>query len=88
MYVESSDRPRDANNSFCGKQSCLLIIDTIIQSAVVSPKGSDLVDSLTTLNKNVYQPVPPPPFVPVDFGEASRIQHQINVALTALCNCK
>jgi len=68
------------------EDSCLLIIDTIIQSAVVSSKGSDLVDSLTRLNKNVYQPVPPPPFVPVDFGDASRIQHQINVALTSLCN--
>ncbi|KAF8910161.1 S-adenosyl-L-methionine-dependent methyltransferase [Gymnopilus junonius] len=68
------------------EDSCLLIIDTIIQSAVVSPEGQELVQSLMTLNKNTYQPIPPPPFVPVDFGESSRIQHQINVALTALCN--
>jgi hypothetical protein len=39
------------------------------------------------LKKNVYQPVPAPEFIPVDFGEASRNQHQINVALMALCNC-
>lgn len=69
-------------------QSCLLIIDTVIQSGVVSAEGQDLVQSLLSLNKNVYQPVPPPEFIPVDFGEASRIQHQINVALTALCNCE
>ncbi|KAF8167337.1 S-adenosyl-L-methionine-dependent methyltransferase [Crassisporium funariophilum] len=68
------------------EDSCLLIIDTVIQSAVVSSEGQDLTQSLLTLNKNVYQPVPPPAFIPVDFGEASRIQHQINVALTALCN--
>ncbi|KDR85757.1 hypothetical protein GALMADRAFT_218846 [Galerina marginata CBS 339.88] len=68
------------------EDSCLLVIDTVIQSAVVSKEGQDLVQSLLTLNKNVYQPVPPPQFIPVDFGEASRIQHQINVALTALCN--
>ncbi|PPQ79396.1 hypothetical protein CVT25_002666 [Psilocybe cyanescens] len=68
------------------EDSCLLIIDTVIQPGVVSSEGQDLVQSLLTLNKNVYQPVPPPEFIPVDFGEASRIQHQINVALTALCN--
>jgi len=65
-----------------------LVIDTVIQPAVVSAEGQDLVKSLLSLNKNVYQPVPAPEFIPVDFGEASRIQHQINVALTALCNCK
>lgn len=54
----------------------------------MSAEGQDLVKSLLSLNKNVYQPVPAPEFIPVDFGEASRIQHQINVALTALCNCE
>ncbi|KIM47488.1 hypothetical protein M413DRAFT_15705 [Hebeloma cylindrosporum] len=68
------------------QDSCLLVIDTVIQPAVVSAEGQDLVKSLLSLNKNVYQPVPAPEFIPVDFGEASRIQHQINVALTALCN--
>ena len=68
-------------------QSCLLVIDTVILPATVSSKGDELTKSLMSLNKNVYQPLPPPPFVPVDFGEASRLQHQINVALTALCNC-
>jgi len=68
------------------EDSCLLVIDTVIQPAVVSPEGQDLIKSLLSLNKNVYQPVPPPEFIPADFGEASRIQHQINVALTALCN--
>ncbi|KAF9526425.1 S-adenosyl-L-methionine-dependent methyltransferase [Crepidotus variabilis] len=68
------------------EDSCLLIIDTVIQPAVVSSEGTELNKALQSLNKNVYQPVSPPPFVPVDFGEASRIQHQINVALTALCN--
>lgn len=69
-------------------QSCLLIIDTIILPGVVSTEGTDLVQSLLKLNKNIYQPVPTPEFIPADFGEASRIQHLINVALTALCNCK
>ncbi|KIK07236.1 hypothetical protein K443DRAFT_627000 [Laccaria amethystina LaAM-08-1] len=68
------------------EDSRLLIIDTVIQPAVVSSEGQELVQSLLKLNKNVYEPVPPPQFIPVDFGEASRIQHQINVALTALCN--
>ncbi|TFK77452.1 S-adenosyl-L-methionine-dependent methyltransferase [Pluteus cervinus] len=68
------------------EDSCLLIIDTIIQPAVVSHTGTSLQESLSKSNKNSYEPVAPPPFVPVDFGEASRIQHQINVALTALCN--
>ena len=69
-------------------QSCLLIIDTIILPGVVSTEGTDLVQSLLRLNRNIYQPVPTPEFIPADFGEASRIQHLINVALTALCNCK
>ena len=68
-------------------QSCLLVIDAIILPGVVSTDGQDLVQSLLKL-KNVYQPVPAPEFVPADFGEASRIQHQINVALTVLCNCE
>ncbi|KAJ3517879.1 hypothetical protein NLJ89_g240 [Agrocybe chaxingu] len=68
------------------ENSCLLIIDTVILPAVVSSEGPELVQSLLALNKNVYQPAPPPPFVPADFGEASRMQHQVNVALTALCN--
>ena len=69
-------------------QSSLLIIDTIILPGVVSEESTDLVQSLLKLNKNIYQPVPTPEFIPADFGEASRIQHLINVALTALCNCK
>ena len=69
-------------------QSCLLIIDTIMLPGVVSTEGTDLVQSLLKLNRNIYQPVPTPEFIPADFGEASRIQHLINVALTALCNCK
>ena len=69
-------------------QSCLLIIDTIILPGVVSTEGTDLVQSLLKLNRNIYQPVQAPEFIPADFGEASRIQHLINVALTALCNCE
>ncbi|KAF8971744.1 S-adenosyl-L-methionine-dependent methyltransferase [Flammula alnicola] len=68
------------------EDSCLLIIDTVILPGVVPAEGQDLVQSLLKLNNKVYQPVPPPEFIPVDFGEASRLQHQINVALTALCN--
>lgn len=67
-------------------QSSLLIIDTVIQPGVLSANGRSLVDSLSQVSKDVYSPVPPPPFVPVDFGDASRIQHQINVALTTMCN--
>ncbi|XP_006454122.1 hypothetical protein AGABI2DRAFT_182116 [Agaricus bisporus var. bisporus H97] len=68
------------------KDSCLLIIDTIIQSAVVSNTGSSFMESVSKLKCGAYEPVPPPQYLPVDFGESSRIQHQINVALTALCN--
>jgi len=68
------------------EDSALLIIDTVIQSAVVSSTGPTLQDSLANANKNSYEPVSPPAFVPIDFGDASRMQHQINVALTALCN--
>ncbi|KAG6837316.1 hypothetical protein H0H93_011411 [Arthromyces matolae] len=68
------------------EDSSLLIIDTIIHSGVVSSSGPTLSESLAKLNKDIYEPVPPPPFIPVDFGDANRIQHQVNVALTALCN--
>lgn len=68
--------------------STLLVIDTVIQPGVVSTGGRTLKDSLSQLHGATYAPVPPPPFVPTDFGEASRIQHQINVALTAMCNCE
>ncbi|KAF8078981.1 S-adenosyl-L-methionine-dependent methyltransferase [Lyophyllum atratum] len=68
------------------EDSCLLIIDTIIQPGVLSCTGPALSDSLAKSNKNSYEPVPPPEFIPADFGDASRLQHQINVALTALCN--
>ncbi|TFK41818.1 S-adenosyl-L-methionine-dependent methyltransferase [Crucibulum laeve] len=68
------------------EDSVLLIIDTVIQPGVVSAQGPSLTESLAKLSQNAYSPVPPPEFIPVDFGEASRIQHQINVALTALCN--
>ncbi|KAF8899093.1 S-adenosyl-L-methionine-dependent methyltransferase [Infundibulicybe gibba] len=68
------------------ENSCLLIIDTVIQPAVTSDEGPTLSESLLKTNKNVYTPVTPPQFIPTDFGEAGRIQHQINVALTALCN--
>ncbi|KAF9469787.1 S-adenosyl-L-methionine-dependent methyltransferase [Collybia nuda] len=68
------------------EDSCLLVIDTVILPGVVNSKGPSLSESLAKTNKNSYEPVPPPEFIPVDFGDASRIQHQINVALTALCN--
>ncbi|KAG6919024.1 hypothetical protein DXG01_009734 [Tephrocybe rancida] len=76
----------EASDTLCFDYSCLLIIDTIIHPGVVSSAGPTLSDSLARLNKNTYEPVPPPEFIPVDFGDASRIQHQINVALTAVCN--
>ncbi|KII91762.1 hypothetical protein PLICRDRAFT_696754 [Plicaturopsis crispa FD-325 SS-3] len=68
------------------EDSTLLIIDTVIQPALTSTTGRSLSDSLSRSSKTVYQPITPPPFVPTDFGDASRIQHQVNVALTALCN--
>ena len=69
-------------------QSCLLIIDCIVLPGVASSKGQDLAESLSKLNTNVYQPVPTPEFIPVDFGDASRLPHLLNVTLTALCNCE
>lgn len=67
------------------KDSCLLIIDTIIQAGTVSSSGPSLEQSLTRINKNVYEPIQSPPFIPVDFGDTSRLQ-QVNVCLTALSN--
>ena len=69
-------------------QSCLLIIDSIVLPGVASAEGQDLAESLSRLDTNVYQRVPAPEFIPVDFGDASRLQHLLNVALTALCNCE
>ncbi|KAH8830153.1 S-adenosyl-L-methionine-dependent methyltransferase [Flagelloscypha sp. PMI_526] len=66
--------------------SALLIIDTVIQPGTISSNGVEFKDSIAKLPKNAYAPVSPPPFIPTDFSEASRIQHQINVALTCLCN--
>ncbi|KAK1234862.1 hypothetical protein PQX77_001956 [Marasmius sp. AFHP31] len=66
--------------------SCLLVIDTVIQDGVLAKSGPSLSESLSTQSKNIYKPVAPPPLIPSDFGEASRMQHQVNVALTALCN--
>ena len=69
-------------------QSCLLIIDCIVLPGVASAEGQDLAESFSKLNSNVYQPVPAPGLIPVDFGDASRLPHLLNVALTALCNCE
>ena len=69
-------------------QSCLLIIDCIVLPGVASAEGQDLAESLSKLNTNIYQPVPAPEFIPVDFGDASRLPHLLNVTLTALCNCE
>ncbi|KZT19768.1 S-adenosyl-L-methionine-dependent methyltransferase [Neolentinus lepideus HHB14362 ss-1] len=68
-------------------KSVLLIVDTIIQPGVMSSSGPAAKDSLKSQDKSqAYKPIQPPPFIPVDFGDASRISHQINVALTAMCN--
>ena len=69
-------------------QSCLLIIDAIVLPGVASPEGQDLAESLSKLDTKVYRPVPAPEFIPIDFGDASRLQHLLNVTLTALCNCE
>ena len=69
-------------------QSCLLIIDCLVLPGVASTEGQDLAESLSKLNTNIYQPVPAPAFIPTDFGDAGRLQHLLNVALTALCNCE
>lgn len=69
-------------------QSCLLIIDCIVLPGVASAEGQDLAESLSKMDTKVYQPVPSPEFIPIDFGDASRLQHLLNVTLTALCNCE
>ncbi|KDQ54103.1 hypothetical protein JAAARDRAFT_80423 [Jaapia argillacea MUCL 33604] len=66
--------------------SCLLIIDTVISHCQLSSEGPDAKKSLAAASGGIYKPIPNPPFIPYDFGEASRIPHQINVALTAMCN--
>ncbi|KAF5352817.1 hypothetical protein D9756_006140 [Leucocoprinus leucothites] len=68
------------------EESNLLIIESLIKPAVVSSTGPSLKESLSKLDNNVYSPVPPPPFVPINFGEANRNQNGLNVGLSALCN--
>ncbi|TFK53266.1 S-adenosyl-L-methionine-dependent methyltransferase [Heliocybe sulcata] len=68
-------------------KSVLLIVDTIIQPGTLSPSGPPAKDSLASKSRGgAYKPIQPPPFIPADFGEASRISHQVNVALTSMCN--
>ncbi|KAF9465474.1 S-adenosyl-L-methionine-dependent methyltransferase [Collybia nuda] len=73
---------RDALN----EDSALLIIDTIILPGVPNFKAPSLLESFAKTNKDTYEPISPPEFIPADFGDASRIQNQANVVLTALCN--
>ncbi|KAK1220490.1 hypothetical protein PQX77_016740 [Marasmius sp. AFHP31] len=69
------------------EESSILIIDTIIQDGVLAKSGPPLSESLSTqADSTLYTPVSPPPLIPSDFGEASRVQHQLNVGLTGLCN--
>jgi len=68
------------------EDSCLLIMETIILSGVASAEGQDLAESFSKLDKDVYQAVPAPEFIPADFGDANRLQHHVSVVLTALCN--
>ncbi|KAL9716637.1 hypothetical protein Ac2012v2_001088 [Leucoagaricus gongylophorus] len=65
--------------------SRLLIIDSLIQSAVTSSTGLSLKDSLSRLDSNVYSPVPAPPFIPANFGHASLSENLLNVGLSAAC---
>ncbi|KAJ8083525.1 hypothetical protein PM082_009399 [Marasmius tenuissimus] len=69
------------------EESSILIIDTIIQDGVLAKTGPPLSESLSSqADSTLYTPVSPPPLIPSDFGEASRVQHQLNVGLTGLCN--
>lgn len=55
-------------------------------SGVASAEGQDLAESLSKMDKNVYQPVPAPEFIPADFGDASRLLHHVNVTLMTTFN--
>ncbi|KAL0063645.1 hypothetical protein AAF712_009443 [Marasmius tenuissimus] len=69
------------------EDSSLLVIDTVIQDGVFSAtSGSSLLESISAQDTSLYKPVSPPRLIPSDFGEASKMQHQTNVCLTALCN--
>ncbi|KAJ8093850.1 hypothetical protein PM082_009714 [Marasmius tenuissimus] len=69
------------------KGSSILIINTIIQDGVFAKSGPSLSESLSSwTDRALYTPVSPPPLIPSDFGEASRVRHQLNVGLTGLCN--
>ncbi|KAF5352584.1 hypothetical protein D9756_006139 [Leucocoprinus leucothites] len=67
------------------EESNLLIIESLNKPAVVSSTGPSLKESLSKLDNNVYSPVPPPPFVPINFGEANRNPNSLNVVLSAVC---
>ncbi|KAL0950775.1 hypothetical protein HGRIS_007543 [Hohenbuehelia grisea] len=67
------------------EDSCLLIIESIIQPSYASPTGPSFRDSLQHLG-NKFTSIPPPPFIPVDFGDSSRIQHQVNLCVRVFCN--
>ncbi|KAJ3569916.1 hypothetical protein NP233_g4740 [Leucocoprinus birnbaumii] len=68
------------------EENKLLIIESLIQSAVASNAGPSVAESLSKLDSLVYSIIPPPPFVPVDFGQASHIQNAMNLGLLAVCN--
>ncbi|EPQ51860.1 S-adenosyl-L-methionine-dependent methyltransferase [Gloeophyllum trabeum ATCC 11539] len=68
-------------------KSKLLIIDPLLSPATLSREGLSANESLAMLQgKNHYDPVPPPPFIPRDFGDNWMNAHSTNVVLIALCN--
>lgn len=69
-------------------QSCILVIDTIIGPGVISASpGPSFKESFANVkSSSLYTSVPPPPFIPSDFGEANKIKHGANVLLTTTFN--
>jgi len=68
-------------------QARVLIIDAIIDPGAVKSTGETVEQSLATLdNAATYRRIPPPPFLPSNFGDAARYVNGLSVHMTAILN--
>ncbi|TFK53077.1 hypothetical protein OE88DRAFT_1627124 [Heliocybe sulcata] len=68
-------------------KSKLLVIDSLVYPVTVSSDGRDIRTSLDALSgKDQYVPIPPPPFLPQEYGDNRQLAHNLNVCLLAFCN--
>ncbi|KZT22276.1 S-adenosyl-L-methionine-dependent methyltransferase [Neolentinus lepideus HHB14362 ss-1] len=78
---------RQIRDCLFNSKSTLIIIDPLLSPAIFTAKAPSAKDSLSALKgKSHYQPVPPPPFIPQDFGDNWLIAHSVNISLIAMFN--